>query len=1163
MSHLLTSLTILLSVLVLVGWTFDINILSRPVSGTAAMNSLTAICFILSGLSLILLKRFGSTSYLKILGIILASVVLTLAVVILVEIFFDTDTRIDTWLFYDKMNTGIEGFTLNYMAPNTAFCFIITSVAILMLDKRTRNRWIPSEFLALFVGFVAMIILIGYLYSVEAFYTIFEFFPMAIYTAISFLLITLAILFSNKNKGFISKFLRPTMGSAIARKLIPTAIILPILLGFIRLYLEDNGFVSNEFGVGLLVMCNMGIFILIIWIYALELNKKDVLRKSAELITIETSSRLRLATQAGIWELDVVNNKLLWDKQMCALYGLTANTFGGDYEAWRKTIHPDDAERSHNEVQASIHEGYEYSSEFRVVWPDSSIKTIKATAKIERNKEGKALKFTGVNWDISDIKKVEESLKLFRTLIDNSNDSFEVLDPDTGRFLDVNEKGCKELGYSRDEFLKLSISDIDPIISPQSFKEVVKELRKSDFMTWEGIHNRKDGTSFPVEVNIRIANLEKEYMVAVSRDISLRKQNEESVLKLSRAVEQSPVSIIITDLKGTIEYTNPKVTAITGYQSSELIGQNPRILSSGNKSKEDYSKLWQTISNENEWFGEFLNKKKNGELYWEYASISPIIDVEGKMTHYLAVKEDITERKKLVTELIKAKEHVEESETRFRNLFENAPESILVLDITSGKFIGSNNNASKLFKFSHEELTKKRPVDITPEFQPDGSPTAEGIEAHVRKVLKGKKISLERMFCDANRKEIFCEVHFILLPDTDQPQIYVSIIDITKKNETREKLKQSENQFRNLFENAPNSVVVIDLKSEKFVNSNQNALNLFKSSLEELAEIGPVDISPEFQPDGNLSSEKAKVYIEKAILGEKVTFEWMHCDSNKKEILCEVHLAFLPSTNNPQIYANIIDITVKNKTREKLKQQFEDLEIANQELKKTNNELDRFVYSTSHDLRSPLKSLLGLFELMKDDVDPENTNQLELIGMMKKSIVKLDNFIEDILQYSRNARTEVSKEAIDFKPTIDNIINNLKHMDGAKEIKLKMEIDQDLKFVADRVRVNVVLNNLISNAIKYKDLSKKQQFLGIQIKNSNDNAVITIEDNGIGIDPKDKEKIFDMFYRGTNTSTGSGLGLYIVKEAINKLDGSIKIQSELNKGTTFIATLPNQLIALN
>ena len=124
--------------------------------------------------------------------------------------------------------------------------------------------------------------------------------------------------------------------------------------------------------------------------------------------------------------------------------------------------------------------------------------------------------------------------------------------------LDGNKKGCEELGYSREEFLKLSVFDIDPE-EYTIFAEIVKELGKSGSLTWEGIHNRKDGTSFPVEVNIQMAYLEKEYMVTVARDIGLRKQNEESVLKLSHAIEQSPVSIIITDKNGNIEYINPKL----------------------------------------------------------------------------------------------------------------------------------------------------------------------------------------------------------------------------------------------------------------------------------------------------------------------------------------------------------------------------------------------------------------------------------------------------------------------------------------------------------------------------------------------------------------------------------------------------------------------------
>lgn len=823
MSHLLTSLTILLSVLALVGWNFNINILSRPVSGTAAMNPLTAICFILSGFSLILLKCFGRPRYLKILGIILASLVLTLSVVVLGELVFDSNIRIDTWLFYSKMDSGVEGSTLNYMSPNTAICFILTSVALLMFNNSTRIKWFSSEFLALFVGIVAITKLIGYLYSVEAFYAIFKYFPMSIYTAIGFLIITLAILFSNKRNEFIAEFLVSNIESSIARKLLPAAIILPISLGLIRLYLEDNGFISDELGAGLLVACNIGIFIIIIWIYALELNKKDVLKKSAELINIETSNRLRLATQAGnigVWELDVVENKLLWDNQMCALYGLTTDTFTGDYEAWRKTIHPDDAERSQKELQASIHEGKVYSSEFRVVWLDGSIKTIKANANIERNKEGKALRFVGVNWDISEIKKAEERIK--------------------------------------------------------------------------------------------------------------------------------------------------------------------------------------------------------------------------------------------------------KSETRFRSLFENAPESITVLDLASGKFINTNKNASNLFKLSAEKFT----------------------------------------------------------------------------------------------------------------------------------ELGLVEISPKFQPDGRLSTEKAKEYLEKAMMGDKVFFEWMHCDANKEEIMCEVHLTLLPSTRNPIVYASIVDITERNETREKLKQQFNELvfqneekekraaeliiankellfqneekekraaelNISNTELKKANNELDRFVYSTSHDLRSPLKSLLGLSDLIIDDISTDNIVQLRHMDMMKSSIIKLDNFIEDILNYSRNARTEIAKEAIDFKDTIQDITSKLILMEGAKEIKLNVKIDQNLKFITDMGRVNVVLNNMIYNAFKYKDPFKENSFVTINIKCSNEQAIISIEDNGIGIDPKNKEKIFEMFYRATKMSTGSGLGLYIVKETLEKLNGTIKMESKLTKGTKFIITLPNQLFALN
>ncbi|NOU47568.1 MAG: PAS domain S-box protein, partial [Bacteroidales bacterium] len=181
----------------------------------------------------------------------------------------------------------------------------------------------------------------------------------------------------------------------------------------------------------------------------------------------------------------------------------------------------------------------------------------------------------------------------------------------------------------------------------------------------------KNGTIIWVEIAvtfIRDINLKPTGILTVTRDITKRKLAEEKLRVLSRAMEQSPASIIITDIEGKIEYVNPKFNEITGYTLEEVIGQNPRILKSGETSADNYKLLWQSITSGKGWEGEFHNKKKNGELYWELASISPIVDPDGIITHFLSVKEDITARKQTEKELINAKEKAEESD-RLKSAF--------------------------------------------------------------------------------------------------------------------------------------------------------------------------------------------------------------------------------------------------------------------------------------------------------------------------------------------------------------------------------------------------------------------------------------------------------------------------------------------------------------
>jgi len=222
-----------------------------------------------------------------------------------------------------------------------------------------------------------------------------------------------------------------------------------------------------------------------------------------------------------------------------------------------------------------------------------------------------------------------------------------------GKFVEVNKGFTLITGYTKEEAISGTTIGLSLWADIEDRKRVVSDLLEGrDVVGKELRFRKKNGeisTGLFTASIIQIKN--KPYILSSINDISDRKKAESELRKLSRAVEQSPVSVVITDLDGNIVYGNPKVSQLTGYSIQELVGENPRVLQSGETPKETYKELWDTIISGNEWKGELHNKKKNGELYWESASISPIVNSEGKITNYLAVKEDITERKKMIASL--------------------------------------------------------------------------------------------------------------------------------------------------------------------------------------------------------------------------------------------------------------------------------------------------------------------------------------------------------------------------------------------------------------------------------------------------------------------------------------------------------------------------------
>jgi len=226
----------------------------------------------------------------------------------------------------------------------------------------------------------------------------------------------------------------------------------------------------------------------------------------------------------------------------------------------------------------------------------------------------------------------------------------------------------------------------------------------------------------------------------------------------------------------------------------------------------------------------------------------------------------------------------------------------------------------------------------------------------------------------------------------------------------------------------------------------------------------------------------------------------------------------------------------------------------NEELNKVNVELDKFFYSASHDLRAPLTSIQGLIQLM--ELTDDAAELKKYASMLKGRAQNLDQFIRKISEYSSNVRQDARWEPMNLKTLLRENLENLRFYPTAEKIKVYLDIPDKVELVSDPVRLQIVFGNLLSNAIKYHDFNKPEPFIKIRCAREADWFRISVEDNGSGIRRESLSKIFGMFYRAHRQAEGTGLGLYIVKDALDKLHGKIEVTSVYGEGSTFSVFLP-------
>ncbi len=706
------------------------------------------------------------------------------------------------------------------------------------------------------------------------------------------------------------------------------------------------------------------------------------------------------------------------------------------------------------------------------------------------------------------------------------------------------------------------------------------------------------------EVLLEIKSLlqkELEQQISGIKDSILeRKKIEEKLAVFYEGIEQSADSIVFTNLAGNIIYVNKQFVQLTGYSFEESIGQNPRILKSGEHPKEFYQELWNTITSGNVWKGVFHNKKKNGELYWEDARIFPVFDDSGKIKYYGAVKQDVTKR----IETEEKNKHLLEAQ-KVTNILLNSVTSnctvehiysIALKDLINLKWLGLTSEALFL-SLMDEKLKVVNSINLPHELK-------TLVKKHIGsseliKIIKEKKMR----FVPENSKFLDEKIKlpFFLLPIATFEKVYGAIVLFVNKT-----FLPRDEHFKFLNSYAGTVALVLDKKSsdiklseylkelektnlalkaetkekeallEKLTVSEKKYREIFESFVDVYYRVninGIIElVSPSIK---DVTGWEANELIGKPTdvffisPEEKERFRSTFFESG---LLKNYEISMrrkdgdiiIVSFNSKVIYQEGEPIATQGTFRDVtyMKEAERKLAELNAKLEEEVATKDKFFSIISHDLRSPFTALLGYTRMMDEDFESFSQDEVrEAIKSLHSTSENLYELLEGLLTWSRAQRgkLELNPERVNLNETVNGLFELMHPVADKKKIELINEISPNTFVYADPDMLLGIIRNLVSNSIKF---TPEEGSVRVQHSRNNDFDEITVADTGVGIAEKDLDKIFkiDVHHTtpGTNNEPGTGLGLILVKELVEKHGGKLKVESELGKGTRISFTLPKE-----
>lgn len=792
----------------------------------------------------------------------------------------------------------------------------------------------------------------------------------------------------------------------------------------------------------------------------------------------------------------------------------------------------------------------------------------------------------GVAHDITKRKRTEEELKLselqYKTLFENANDAIIIFEPEEEIILEANHRACLTYGFSKSEFIGMSLKSLSKNVIDGE-KQIEKLLKQGTYEEFETEQFRKDGSVIHLLVNASIIDYKGEKAVlSINRDITERKRiYEESIYNhslLEATIESTADGILVVDKRGKISKTNKKFADLWNIPASVIeSGDDDRLLKyildqlkDPGAFKSKVEELYKNPKLQSYDTFEF----KDGRTY-ERLSIPQKLgnEIIGRVWNF----RDITERKRI-------KKVLEESEKKYKDLFEKSEDANLIL--VNGKFVDCNEAAVKMLRYKNKkELLNAHPSELSPEIQPDGKTSFDKANEMMNIALEKGSNRFEWNHKKADGEVFLVEVLLTAIDiDGRDKIIHTTWRDITER-------KKSELLREALYEISEATFIATDMyalyeRIHEVISTLITAKNFYIAIYDEkLNQISFPYFVDEFDPpqppkklgkglteyvlrngkgmliDAELDMQlRGKGEVE--LLGSPQAI-WLGVPLNVNGktigviVVQDYENENAYDENAMQLLTYIAEQVAQVIER---KRSSDEIKKISEELHETNQTKDKFFTIISHDLKNPFQAINGALKLLlseEDSLTEEERNNF-LNGILNTS-TKAYSLLENLLIWSRHqmGKMDFNPERIELFEEIIVSVELLKNNAALKNITLLNKVERDIYVTADRNMLDTVVRNLVTNAIKF---TKENGTIEIESRIIDDNVEVAIIDNGVGIPAESLSRLFridqSISTQGTKNETGSGLGLILCKEFVEKNNGKIRIESELGVGTRIIFTLP-------